>query len=136
MLVHGRLDYRRICKVVLYSFYKNIVLTLILFAFTFVSGFSGQSLFDDYIYSAYNIILALPVIAFGVFDRDISIEALETYNFLYVSGRERLDLNVSILLKVGESVHPIPCKPLNNQPTTRLRQSQVVASNIIYLHDD
>ena len=34
MLVHGRTDYRRTCKVVLYSFYKNIVLTLVLFAFT------------------------------------------------------------------------------------------------------
>ena len=69
LLVHGRLDYRRLCKVILFSFYKNIVLTLILFAFTFSSGFSGQSLFDDYVHSAYNVILAFPVISIGVYDK-------------------------------------------------------------------
>jgi len=99
MLVHGRTDYRRTCKVVLYSFYKNIVLTLVLFAYTFFSGYSGQSLFDDYIYSSYNIILALPVVAFGVFDVDIAPFTLEKYNLLYVSGREGLDMNVFVLLK-------------------------------------
>ena len=69
LLVHGRLDYRRVCKVILFSFYKNIVLTLILFAFTFNSGYSGQSLFDDWVHSAYNVILAFPVITIGVFDK-------------------------------------------------------------------
>ena len=32
---------------VLNSFYKNMVLTLVLFLFTFFSGYSGQSLFED-----------------------------------------------------------------------------------------
>eukprot|EP01041_Mallomonas_annulata_P008259 gene8259-16990_t len=99
MLVHGRWDYRRISKVVIFSFYKNIVLTLVLFAFTFFSGYSGQSLFDDYIYSGYNFFLALPVVAFGVFDRDISAVSLERYKMLYVSGRERLDMNIPVLGK-------------------------------------
>jgi phospholipid-transporting ATPase len=103
MLVHGRWNYRRISKVVIFSFYKNIALTLVLFAFTFVSGYSGQLLFDDYIYSGYNFFLALPVVAFGIFDRDISAESLERYKMLYVSGRERLDMNipVSSLLRGG-----------------------------------
>ena len=98
LLVHGRLDYRRTCKVVLFSFYKNIVLTLCLFAYTFYSGYSGQSLFDDYIHTAYNLILAWPVVSFGVFDRDISINTLETYKYLYLSGRLRTDLNVNVVL--------------------------------------
>jgi len=98
MLVHGRTDYRRTCKVVLYSFYKNIVLTLVLFAYTFYSGYSGQSLFDDYIHAIYNIILAWPVVAFGVFDRDITDDTLEKYQVLYVSGRRNLDLNVGVIV--------------------------------------
>ena len=98
LLVHGRLDYRRVCKVILFSFYKNIVLTLILFAFTFNSGYSGQSLFDDWIHSAYNVILAFPVISIGVFDKDMSEEMLERYSLLYISGRKRLDLNIPVLL--------------------------------------
>lgn len=38
---------------ILYSFYKNIVLTMILFYYSFYTGFSGQSLFQDYVYSGY-----------------------------------------------------------------------------------
>jgi magnesium-transporting ATPase (P-type) len=98
LLVHGRLDYRRVCKVILFSFYKNIVLTIILFAFTFNSGYSGQSLFDDWVHSAYNVILAFPVVSMGVFDKDMSEEMLERYSLLYISGRTRSDLNVSVLL--------------------------------------
>ena len=30
MLVHGRWNYRRICKVILYTFYKNLVMVLTL----------------------------------------------------------------------------------------------------------
>lgn len=35
---------------------------------------------------------------FGVFDRDISIQTLETYKYLYLSGRLRKDLNVAVVL--------------------------------------
>lgn len=38
-------------QVILYSFYKNCTLTFCLFFFLFFTGFSGQSLFDDWIYS-------------------------------------------------------------------------------------
>ena len=44
LVLHGRWNYRRMAKVVRYSFYKNIVLTLTLFYYNFFSGFSGQSL--------------------------------------------------------------------------------------------
>jgi magnesium-transporting ATPase (P-type) len=40
-------------QVILYSFYKNIVLTMILFYFSFFTGFSGQSLYDDWVYAGY-----------------------------------------------------------------------------------
>jgi phospholipid-transporting ATPase len=58
--------------VIIYSFYKNIVLTMILFYYTFYTGFSGQSLFEDYVYTGYNFFLAMPIITIGIFDRDIS----------------------------------------------------------------
>eukprot|EP01038_Epipyxis_sp_PR26KG_P007214 gene7214-9844_t len=97
LLVHGRLDYRRLCKVVLYCFYKNVVLTLVLFLYSFVSAYGGQSLFEDNIYTMYNLVLALPVICFGIFDRDLSEETLLKYNFFYLTGRKRLDLNISVI---------------------------------------
>ena len=72
LLIHGKQDYYRTAKVVLFSFYKNTVLTFVLFLFTFFSGYSGQSLFEDNIYTTYNIVLFLPVVCMGVFDRPVS----------------------------------------------------------------
>ena len=99
MLVLGRRDYKRISHVVLYSFYKNIVLTLVLFFFTFYSAFSGQSLFDDYIYASYNFVLAWPVVSLGIFDRDVSDATLTAFPVLYSTGRERKEMNGSVLIK-------------------------------------
>ena len=50
------------------------------------------------IYMMYNIVLALPVVSLGVFDRDISEEALLSYPFFYVSGRMKLDLNIHMVM--------------------------------------
>ena len=90
LLVHGQWDYKRTSRLVMYSFYKNIVLTMVLFFYTFFSGNSGQSLFEDNIYSSYNIILALPVVAFGVFDVDVSAVTLLKFKFLYKSGAQKV----------------------------------------------
>jgi phospholipid-translocating P-type ATPase (flippase) len=67
LLIHGRYDYRRMSKVILYSFYKNMVLTFILFYYLFFTGFSGQSLFNDLVYSAFNFLCAMPIIWYGAF---------------------------------------------------------------------
>lgn len=76
LLKHGRWSYRRTSKVILYSFYKNIVLTFVLFAYTWLTGFSGQSLLEDYVYTSYNFMLAMPPICFGLFDRDLSADTI------------------------------------------------------------
>lgn len=99
LLIHGRWNYRRICKVVLYSFYKNIVLTLILFYYSFFTGFSGQSLFEDLVYSGFNFFVALPIVAFGVFDQDVSEQTLLKVPTLYISGREGLDMSLSKMME-------------------------------------
>ncbi|PNY01138.1 phospholipid-transporting ATPase 3-like protein, partial [Trifolium pratense] len=70
LLVHGRWSYLRICKVVIYFFYKNLTFTLTQFWFTFQTGFSGQRFYDDWFQSLYNVIFtALPVIIVGLFDK-------------------------------------------------------------------
>lgn len=98
LLVHGRSDYVRLSKVVLYSFYKNVVLAFTLFFFVLFSGMSGQSLYDDYLYSSYNFILFLPVFSMGIFDKDISFQFVLSHPMLYYTGRERKLLNIPILL--------------------------------------
>ena len=102
LLKHGRWSYRRISKVILYSFYKNIVLTIVLFAYTFFTGFSGQSLFEDFVYTGYNFFLAMPIICVGFFDRDLAWGTItgkeggggKGFRWAYMSGRENLDLNL------------------------------------------
>ena len=45
-------------------------------------------------FSAYNLILALPVVAMGVFDIDISHSCLLKNEILYATSRKRGDLNL------------------------------------------
>ena len=99
LLVHGRTDYHRSAKVILFSFYKNIALTFTIFLFTYHSGLSGQSLYDGYLYSSYNFVLALPVVGFGIFDQDLSQKMLEKYPVLYSTSREKTDMTLSILVR-------------------------------------
>ncbi|WVZ25393.1 hypothetical protein V8G54_003937 [Vigna mungo] len=87
LLVHGRWSYLRVCKVVLYFFYKNLTFTLTQFWFTFQTGFSGQRFYDDWFQSLYNVIFtALPVIIVGLFDKDVSSSLSKKYPELYMEG--------------------------------------------------
>ncbi|CAH2038382.1 unnamed protein product [Thlaspi arvense] len=87
LLVHGRWSYLRICKVVMYFFYKNLTFTLIQFWFTFRTGFSGQRFYDDWFQSLYNVFFtALPVIVLGLFEKDVSASLSKRYPELYREG--------------------------------------------------
>ncbi|KAI4383555.1 hypothetical protein MLD38_009381 [Melastoma candidum] len=87
LLVHGRWSYIRLCKVVTYFFYKNLTFTLTQFWFTFQAGFSGQRFYDDWFQSLYNVMFtSLPVIIFGLFDKDVSASLSKKYPELYREG--------------------------------------------------
>ncbi|XP_073305028.1 phospholipid-transporting ATPase 3-like isoform X2 [Primulina huaijiensis] len=87
LLVHGRWSYLRICKVVTYFFYKNLMFTFTQFWFTFRTGFSGQRFYDDWFQSLYNVIFtALPVIILGLFDKDVNFSLSKKYPELYKEG--------------------------------------------------
>ena len=73
-------------QAVLYSFYKNIVLTLTLFFFTFSTGFSGTSLYESLVYSGFNFFLGLPIFGVGFLDRDISADNCLAHPVVYLSG--------------------------------------------------
>jgi magnesium-transporting ATPase (P-type) len=47
--VHGRWNYRRICSVIIYSFYKTIVFVFTLFLFGFYNGASGTTLYESWL---------------------------------------------------------------------------------------
>ncbi|GMJ04749.1 aminophospholipid ATPase 3 [Hibiscus trionum] len=99
LLVHGRWAYIRLCKVVMYFFYKNLAFTLTQFWFTFNTGFSGQRFYDDWFQSLYNVIFtALPVVFVGLFDKDISPSLSKKYPELYKEGVRNMFFKWSVVV--------------------------------------
>ncbi|KAH8589264.1 P-type ATPase-like protein [Bisporella sp. PMI_857] len=89
LLVHGAWSYQRICKVVLYSFYKNITLYMTQFWYVFQNAFSGEIIYESWTLSFYNLFFTvLPPLAMGIFDQFISARLLDRYPQLYQLGQK------------------------------------------------
>lgn len=87
LLVHGQYSYRRVSKLILYSFYKNIVLYLTQLWYVFFNAWSGTSVHDKWTISAFNVLFAfLPIMALGIFDRHISPTKAMEFPHLYARG--------------------------------------------------
>jgi phospholipid-translocating P-type ATPase (flippase) len=93
LLLHGRWNYSRMSKVVLYYYYKNFVLSLTLFVYNFQSAFSGTSIYESLMASGYNVILFLPIVFVGALDQDVSARMVQRQPELYVTGRTNMHLN-------------------------------------------
>jgi phospholipid-translocating P-type ATPase (flippase) len=94
LLQHGRMNYRRISTVILYSFYKNCVLVTMLFWFNFFNGFSGSALLNGNVQAMYNVIFtSFPVIIYGILDRDVEFKSCGTYPILYLFGQLKQGFN-------------------------------------------
>eukprot|EP01113_Clastostelium_recurvatum_P026338 TRINITY_DN3160_c0_g1_i1.p1 TRINITY_DN3160_c0_g1~~TRINITY_DN3160_c0_g1_i1.p1 ORF type:complete len:1415 (-),score=445.20 TRINITY_DN3160_c0_g1_i1:21-4265(-) len=88
LLVHGNRSYRRITKLILYSFCKNIALCLSQFWFSFHSGFSGQMMYFDFLFTLYNALFtSFPILAVGMLDQDVSDTHLMLTPSMYRSGQ-------------------------------------------------
>lgn len=73
LLVHGRWSYMRISEMIVYFFYKNMVFTIPQLFFAIYSGFSGQTIYDDYYITMYNMCFtALPLMIRAIFDQDVN----------------------------------------------------------------
>jgi len=84
LTVHGRYSLVRNALLTHYSFYKNTAIFMSQIWFSFFSGCSGQSLYDDWIMTFFNIyITALPPFILGVFEKDISDVTIAKYPQTY-----------------------------------------------------
>ncbi|KAE9408669.1 calcium transporting ATPase [Gymnopus androsaceus JB14] len=89
LLVHGAWSYRRLSKLILYSFYKNITLYMTQFWFSFFNNFSGQIAYESWTLSLYNVVFTvLPPLVIGVFDQFVSARILDRYPQLYILGQK------------------------------------------------
>lgn len=97
LLVHGIWNYKRLCKVILYSFYKNVCLYVIELWFAFSNAFSGQVVFDRWLIALYNVLFtAVPPLVLGLFDRPLKSKTMLEYPQLYKYTQNKKDFNVKI----------------------------------------
>ncbi|EGR33087.1 phospholipid-translocating p-type flippase family protein, putative [Ichthyophthirius multifiliis] len=84
---HGRECYRRNTVLICYNFYKNMILVLPQWWYGFITGFSGSSLYDPWIYQLYNLCYtSLPIVIYAVFDEEFSAYYLQYNPSLYIQG--------------------------------------------------
>ncbi|EUD69050.1 phospholipid-translocating ATPase [Plasmodium inui San Antonio 1] len=96
LLVHGRLSYNRISKLVVYMFYKNIVLIFPLFIFGSLSLYSGQKIYYEFLLHLYNILFtSVPVVAHAILDKDVSLNTALVTPTLYKLGIYHYYFNIS-----------------------------------------
>ncbi|CAG9311668.1 unnamed protein product [Blepharisma stoltei] len=74
LLIHGRFNYLRQSEMIMYFFYKNLVFTIPQFFFAFYCAYSGQTVYDDWYITFYNMVFtALPLIVKALLEIDIII---------------------------------------------------------------
>jgi len=107
LLVHGRWAYKRIAKLVLYSFYKNIAFILVLFWFMFYSRASGQTIYEDWSLAMYNTLFTLfPILLYGVFEQDVNEGSLVRFPKLYQLGPQNKEFNLTLFsLWIFEAIY-------------------------------
>lgn len=94
LFVHGRESYRKNTFVVCYNFYKNALFVMPQFWFGCVSLFSGQTLYDPWIYQLFNIVFtSWPIIWFGCMDSEIEHKELLRNTNYYKQGMKNFLFN-------------------------------------------
>lgn len=97
LFVHGIWNYKRLCKVILYSFYKNVCLYVIELWYALSNGYSGQILFERWLISLYNLLFtSAPPMALGLFDRPLKAATMLNFPELYKSTQSRSDFNIKV----------------------------------------
>mmetsp|Transcript_60087 Transcript_60087/g.143170 ORF Transcript_60087/g.143170 Transcript_60087/m.143170 type:complete len:1566 (+) Transcript_60087:92-4789(+) len=99
LLIHGRWNYRRVAKLIIYTYWKSVLVTWILFFYQFYNGFSATAAFTGLLWLSYSWWTSVGIVAVAVSDQDLTEEQCLKYPGLYDTGRLALDFNT---LKVVE----------------------------------
>eukprot|EP00397_Hematodinium_sp_SG-2012_P000297 GEMP01000297.1.p1 GENE.GEMP01000297.1~~GEMP01000297.1.p1 ORF type:complete len:1200 (+),score=215.27 GEMP01000297.1:105-3704(+) len=125
LFFHGRRNYHGVCAVILYSFFKNILLQFPNFVYNWFNG-SGAPLYEHLVQTFYNILFtSIPIIMKGILDEDVPWQFSKLHPLLYNPGRFGKSFSLWRLIRcmaqavfwgifvflvvwytIGESVHP------------------------------
>ena len=100
MFHFGRESYRRNANLILYNFYKNILLVTPQFWFGFFNFFSGQSPFEPITAQLFNVFFAfVPIFLYGIFDSSFDRETFLSRPQLYKTGLDDVYFNNAKFIK-------------------------------------
>ncbi|KAM0399711.1 hypothetical protein ACHAQC_002992 [Fusarium culmorum] len=95
LLVHGRWNYVRTSKFILYTFWKEMFFYLPTAQYQRYTGYSGTSLYEATSLTVFNTLFtSLCVICMGVWEQDLSADTLLAVPELYVYGQRNQGLNI------------------------------------------
>jgi phospholipid-transporting ATPase len=89
VLYYGRENYRRNCALILYNFFKNMVLVVPIFWYGVATRFLGFLFYDSYLMMLFNIFYtSAPIILYSIYDIELQPEHLLTYPKFYEVGQK------------------------------------------------
>lgn len=110
LFCHGREAYRRNTYLIMYMFYKNILVVIPVFVFGWFSQFSGCDIYNSIFLNLYNLAFtAIPIIWYAVFDWEHDKETFLNKPSLYKIGMIDVYFNFGafwrwILYAVGQGI--------------------------------
>eukprot|EP00833_Pecoramyces_ruminatium_P011235 jgi/Orpsp1_1/1185267/evm.model.c7180000092991.1 len=85
IFIHGHYNYIRITKILLYSFYKNIVLILPQIFYGFYTNWSGSLVYEEMFLTAYNVLMtSIPGPVLACIERDLPTAAIYSNPKIYL----------------------------------------------------
>lgn len=136
LVVHGRNALYRESQCILFSIYKNVVLTCTLMSFCRQNAYTGLPIMDSWALAMFNVFfVSVPPLLLGIVDKDVDDELAETHPQLYpplskedmyMNGRALLSWLIDgcahgffiyflILVAVGsDAMHPFLSQPMEN----------------------
>ena len=100
LLYYGRESYRRNANLICYNFFKNMVLVIPQFWFGFLNGFSGQNIYNPFLYQLYNMLhSSFPIVIYGLLDKEYSGRFLMSHSNLYINGMKNKLFNLKVFWK-------------------------------------
>ncbi|CAI8595865.1 unnamed protein product [Vicia faba] len=99
LLVHGHWNYQRLGYMILYNFYRNAVLVLVLFWYVLYTAFTLTTAINEWSSTLYSIVYsALPTIIVGILDKDLGRSTLLRYPQLYSAGQRNEAYNKKLFM--------------------------------------
>ena len=95
MFLHGREAYRRNGELILFMFYKNVLYVMVQYMFGIFSVFSGQTMYEKWIYQIYNVTFTgLHNMWYALFDFEFEREQYMNDPHYYSIGMENVIFNL------------------------------------------